>query len=762
MIEKSRTSAFSPGLRAENFRRIAGNGFGDQLNAYAHSMAWFRDHIYVGTTRANLCMIKNRNPPTVAFWPTKCPDDTYDLDLRAQIWRYDPQRDDWVRVFVSPMVDGSTGQKVPRYIGYRGMTVFRGASDPDPALYVSGWVAARAGRGPLIMRSTGGVRFKPVIEIGEDSAVNSYRALLPFRGRLYTSPTGKVGGVANVAEAPVILENRDPKSTGWTAVSPPSFGDPDNTTIFELAAFNDHLYAGTLNPTNGFQIWKTRARGRPPYQWRRVINLGAWRGRLNEGAISFCEFRNALYVGTGIQNGGYDRANKVGPAAAELIRLHPDDTWDLIVGEPRRTLDGRKVPLSGRGPGFDNFFNGYIWRLAVHNGWLYAGTYNWSVMLPYLLSEKWPEPVLKMVKKAGSDNLVQDHGGFDLWRSRDGVNWIPVTTNGFNNPYNFGARTIVSTPTGLFVGTANPFGPDVAVKTATNWTYTPNAHGGLEVWLGMDEPQTIRTREAIELGRPAMPEDPSDLMVDVYDRRMYESLTLEYYGNTHFHNFGFWREITRTQKQACENLMEELLSFIPRKKGRILDVACGKGATTKYLLKYYTPSKIIGTNISEKQLETCRENVPGITFLAMDAATLEFDDNYFDNLICVESVFHFDTRERFLQEAQRVLKPGGRLVLSDILMARRWNRFGVTKNYVSDLNEYRDLYLRAGFEPPQIVDATKPCWEQFCMHLLTFLNEKLVAREIEWQTFSRIRTTLTLSIHGLRHYLLVCACKPSE
>ncbi len=40
--------------------------------------------------------------------------------------------------------------------------------------------------------------------------------------------------------------------------------------------------------------------------------------------------------------------------------------------------------------------------------------------------------------------------------------------------------------------------------------------------------------------------------------------------------------------------MEKLMAFIPEKNGTILDVACGKGATTRYLLKYYTPENVTG------------------------------------------------------------------------------------------------------------------------------------------------------------------------
>jgi hypothetical protein len=170
-----------------------------------------------------------------------------------------------------------------------------------------------------------------------------------------------------------------------------------------------------------------------------------------------------------------------------LIRIYPDDTWDLIVGEARSTPVGYKRPLSGFGPGFGNNFNGYFWRMTAYNGCLYLGTFDWSVLLPYVRPLKPGDENEKLINWLGIDNLVRFEGGFDLFHSCDGVCWVPITTNGFGNPYNFGARTLVGTPHGLFVGIANPFGPEVAVRTAGGWTYTPNPRGGIEVWLGKSD-----------------------------------------------------------------------------------------------------------------------------------------------------------------------------------------------------------------------------------------------------------------------------------
>lgn len=67
----------------------------------------------------------------------------------------------------------------------------------------------------------------------------------------------------------------------------------------------------------------------------------------------------------------------------------------------------------------------------------------------------------------------------------DGVNWVPVTTNGMGNPYNMGLRTLVSTPHGMFIGTANPFGPKIMPLGGDR--YVPNPRGGCEVFLASSD-----------------------------------------------------------------------------------------------------------------------------------------------------------------------------------------------------------------------------------------------------------------------------------
>ena len=249
-----------------------------------------------------------------------------------------------------------------------------------------------------------------------------------------------------------------------------------------------------------------------------------------------------------------------------------------------------------------------------------------------------------------------------------------------------------------------------------------------------------------------------------YDRMMFEGIVEEYYDHSGFHNFGYWTSGTTNQREASENLVDALLEMMPRKSGRILDVACGLGATTERLLRHYPPGNISGINISEKQLAASRRRVPGVRFHSMDATELEFPDNSFENILCVEAVFHFDTREDFLGEALRVLKPGGCLALSDIFLRTREAASMVKRiplaNHVPDVASYTEMYTRCGFMPVKVVEARAECWEGFRDNCVRFLWPKASAGVIPWSTLNRVIKGLRIQDWMFSNYLLVWAFKP--
>ena len=146
------------GLAYTDFRQVAKNGFGDQHNAYPHSMELFDGKLYVGTSRSNMCMLRVSKMKTrIRHWPVECPDDLYDLDMRAQIHALDLGSGRWREVSRSPFIEGNPDPRIPREMSYRCMVVFQGESDATPALYCGTYArrgphAARpgAGHGPPV------------------------------------------------------------------------------------------------------------------------------------------------------------------------------------------------------------------------------------------------------------------------------------------------------------------------------------------------------------------------------------------------------------------------------------------------------------------------------------------------------------------------------------------------------------------------------------------------------------------------------------
>lgn len=472
----------SGALGIKDFRRLDFDGWNPSIRT-SQSTIWFKDALIVGTGRAPLGTFGKANAGEAPRMQKMKPSGsgTEDLDpYGAQVFRFNPEDESWTLIYDSPIEPGLDGKPRARDRSMRAAAIYQTNSDSEPALYVG---MGSLERQVVFLRSVDGVNFEECKEhglgLGENVDTPSVRCLTGLNGHLYTSPTGKNYGRGilddNHTDYPMVYETDDPLNGHWRPVSEPAFGDPKNLSVNEIVAFEGHLYAATINARRGYQVWKTDAKGDAPYKWTKIIDDGAWRGPASSLPAAMFVFDGALYVTGALPRQGRSGLDSshldlYGPFPAELIRIFPDDSWELVSGRPRFTPDGYKKPVSGMLGGFDSRYTHVFWRFAEYQGWLYLATSEWRWFPIYLTGTR-DDLSDEQLQKLIDDTAAYDAPEFGLWRSRDGANWEPVTRKGFgDNPYNYGIRELVPTPHGLFV-----------VPTSTK---SSSSGGGLEMWWG--------------------------------------------------------------------------------------------------------------------------------------------------------------------------------------------------------------------------------------------------------------------------------------
>ncbi|KAM9380629.1 putative methyltransferase [Phaethornis superciliosus] len=147
-----------------------------------------------------------------------------------------------------------------------------------------------------------------------------------------------------------------------------------------------------------------------------------------------------------------------------------------------------------------------------------------------------------------------------------------------------------------------------------------------------------------------------------------------------------------------EELQRAILTYLKEKRANppelVVDVGCGSGQGTRFLAEHF--KKVVGTDISEAQIQEARDtpSSPNVSYLVCPAEELPFEDASVDLLAAFTAAHWFDL-EKFMREANRVIKPGGCVAISTYTL---------------------DMSLRYGNCSEKLTNIYKEVWDKLSKH----------------------------------------------
>lgn len=173
---------------------------------------------------------------------------------------------------------------------------------------------------------------------------------------------------------------------------------------------------------------------------------------------------------------------------------------------------------------------------------------------------------------------------------------------------------------------------------------------------------------------------------------------------------------------CCLSCGSALRYSTPRKGEVCLDLGCGKGHDVlKMAEETGSDGRAYGIDITDAMIEKARRtaekmNLHNAEFIRSELELLPFDDNTIDLIISNCTINHVGNKELLWKEIYRILKPGGRFVVSDIYSEKdvpdeyRHDPVAVSECWAGAVT--KEIYMttlgRAGFKIVEILEESAP------------------------------------------------------
>jgi ubiquinone/menaquinone biosynthesis C-methylase UbiE len=170
----------------------------------------------------------------------------------------------------------------------------------------------------------------------------------------------------------------------------------------------------------------------------------------------------------------------------------------------------------------------------------------------------------------------------------------------------------------------------------------------------------------------------------------------------------------------------DALRLTPGGSRRLLDLGCGLGATARWAVAYDRALHVYGLTIVPWQAQEAERLTPrvaaaAVRYLQADYSAIPFLDASFDGVYALESSCYAAgyTKRPLLEEAFRVLTPGGRLVIADAFLKvlrpmnplNRWCYDELCKSWsletLGEIHQVHATLQAIGFEDIHITNISK-------------------------------------------------------
>ncbi len=175
-------------------------------------------------------------------------------------------------------------------------------------------------------------------------------------------------------------------------------------------------------------------------------------------------------------------------------------------------------------------------------------------------------------------------------------------------------------------------------------------------------------------------------------------------------------------------VVESALVKVARKNNvkMILEVGCGTGRLLNGLANSTSNAQFYGLDYSLGMLVQAQDQPTPLHLMRGKGSQLPFEAHTFDLLFCLNALHHFDDPQNFINKAQQVLRPGGKLAIIGQVPQDRRNRWFVYDYFdgifKTDLERFptwgneMDWMVNAGFqknswEPIEWIVYGKQSWE---------------------------------------------------